>query len=671
MTQTRVQKQEAVLATLLHDTRVRLGTLPPLEAQAVHKAAIKAVVSGAAFPTPFDAASGLPVHARRELLWRLYEPLVPRGEAKRLGQYFTPDDVCVAALSALADPRHILDPAMGHGAFLKHAHHLFPKASLVGIEIDERLRGVPELVLGKTADLHYLDFFDWLAGRQTNEISHCFDAVVGNPPYVSYQALSEVRADRGDTYRNHILGCLRQAAKRSQAPAEFLSMLDELSGYSDLSAYVLAGAWLVLGQRGALSFVMSNHWLERDYGKPLIDFLERTGSLRVVAADPDRSWFAAAQVPTSIVVYDKGVTRKGPVPILWPRRENLARTRLRNVVAGVNDYNGFSNLSEGESMELGRDGLTEAGWQVRQGLRTGCNGFFYVKMKTKRKAVARLNKDEAPHEFDVAPSFLRPAIVRLSQTAPLELREDDADAHLLDLSGFWTRDEIAKESRSKPRRAQRTLKALPDPLDQFVSLAAVTQYKQGKLEGVLIPDLSAVKTNQSDARSAESGRAWYHLSLQPRHFGALIVPRVSYGLLRTYLVNQEEAVVTDANFVTLVPGAEPKVSTGDLWLLMNSNVFRETVERIGTVLGGGAFKLEAARLKNAPVPVFKAGTTSRTKARLTRMLRQPGLSDAELAEIGQEIDMALVHSTGADARRQRLQAGVAARRRTPTRAVYA
>ncbi|HVL87508.1 MAG TPA: hypothetical protein VM681_05835, partial [Candidatus Thermoplasmatota archaeon] len=110
MTQTRVQEQEAVLATLLQDMRIRLATLPQLEAQAAHKAAIKAVVSGAALPAPFDAANGLPVRAQRELLWRLFEPLVPRGEAKRLGQYFTPDDVCVAALSALADPRRILDP---------------------------------------------------------------------------------------------------------------------------------------------------------------------------------------------------------------------------------------------------------------------------------------------------------------------------------------------------------------------------------------------------------------------------------------------------------------------------------------------------------------------------------------------------------------------------------
>ncbi|MCL2829130.1 MAG: class I SAM-dependent methyltransferase [Betaproteobacteria bacterium] len=89
------------------------------------------------------------------------------------GQVFTPAPV-ITAMLALArrlgdDPRRVLEPSCGDGAFLRH---LPPQT--VGIEIDAR--HCPE-------GAQCLDFFLYPA-------TEFFTTIIGNPPYVGYRQIS-------------------------------------------------------------------------------------------------------------------------------------------------------------------------------------------------------------------------------------------------------------------------------------------------------------------------------------------------------------------------------------------------------------------------------------------------------------------------------------------------
>jgi hypothetical protein len=252
--------------------------------------------------------------------------------------------------------------------------------------------------------------------------------------------------------------------------------------------------------------------------------------------------------------------------------------------------------------------LEEAGIRVGQGLRTGCNGFFYVTAcgptedgRVRVKASSALGG----MAFLVPSSALRPVLRRQSEIALFE-RGEVPPGRVLDLRAWVLPEDAVLLAHAKAAYALRgdsPPKIMPADLAEFVRRAA-TLSLDGSGDHKRIPDLSAVRTNVREPRSNRTTpRFWYMLpDFAPRHLPAVFAPRINQGT--PWLeCNTDPPLLIDANFSTFwVPdGGWPRFA---LKALLNSVWCRAFMEAAGTPLGGGALKLEATHLRQMPVPLL-------------------------------------------------------------------
>ena len=88
-----------------------------------------------------------------------------------LGQYFTPQSVVERMLRLRQNQGSVLEPSAGQGAFLRML-----EKNAVAIEIDKELTNDPRVV--------HMDYFEY-------PVTYKFDTIIGNPPYVRFQDISQ------------------------------------------------------------------------------------------------------------------------------------------------------------------------------------------------------------------------------------------------------------------------------------------------------------------------------------------------------------------------------------------------------------------------------------------------------------------------------------------------
>ena len=122
--------------------------------------------------------------------------VVAEYDVSLLGQVFTPPAVVETMLALVCNRGRVLEPSCGDGAFFLH----FPDA--VGIELDPR---------HAPPGARVMDFFDFPEAER-------FATIIGNPPYVRYQDISQstrqgtrhsVLDGRANLYLFFIEKCLR------------------------------------------------------------------------------------------------------------------------------------------------------------------------------------------------------------------------------------------------------------------------------------------------------------------------------------------------------------------------------------------------------------------------------------------------------------------------------
>ncbi len=250
--------------------------------------------------------------------------------------------------------------------------------------------------------------------------------------------------------------------------------------------------------------------------------------------------------------------------------------------------------------------LEQAGIQVGQGLRTGCNQFFYVTVSGHTDfgmvgiKTSSLFKNQ---ELSVPAVALKPVLRRQSEI-PILQKGQVPSGRVLDLRRWVMPDDadVVKTSASAYTATGETVPTImPDELSAFVRLAEHSA--QDDVDNTKhIPDLSAVRTNVRKSRNNSiTPRFWYMLpDFAPRHSPAAFVPRVNHR--RPWAEgNLDPPVLIDANFSTFW-------STEETWTrfalkaMLNSTWCYALAEALGTPLGGGALKLEASHFRQMPVP---------------------------------------------------------------------
>ncbi len=263
--------------------------------------------------------------------------------------------------------------------------------------------------------------------------------------------------------------------------------------------------------------------------------------------------------------------------------------------------------------------LETYGWTVGQGLRTGANQFFYTNIER----VARHQKTETVRGSESLGGM--PVQVPVTAALPVVRKQSDLpsgfaidsvniEGRVLVLDSLIHPDDLRLATSPKLRALlRRNYIPMGKSLSDFVSRAANTDLGDGSISKYL-PDLSAVVTNirgYDDTRPMALPRYWYHLpTLAPRHRPLVFVPRVNGSHPRAIL-NPNHAAVVDANFSTFWPTGDSALDEYALLALLNSSWCAASFELVGTVLGGGALKLEATQLRRIALPRLEKRTITR------------------------------------------------------------
>lgn len=260
----------------------------------------------------------------RNIIGYLYELIVDPDFRKELGQFYTQENVVdVLTTFAVNDPADVvMDPASGGGSFLYSAYrrkrdlgdsHSLALESTWGFEITSfaaELSTVTLATADATAPAAYprvvlQDFFDAYPGQKITNLDipdilgapvvpKEFDAVIGNPPYISYRHL---------TNHSKIINALQRAySTENQYPV--------FSGKTDAYGWFLVHATQFLRPGGRLAFVISSAILYSDYGIPLIQYLGSKFKIRAVVDSKVERWFPDADTNTVLLLLERSDSAK-------------------------------------------------------------------------------------------------------------------------------------------------------------------------------------------------------------------------------------------------------------------------------------------------------------------------------------------------------------------------
>ncbi|MCC6228553.1 MAG: N-6 DNA methylase [Phycisphaerales bacterium] len=243
------------------------------------------------------------------------------------------------------------------------------------------------------------------------------------------------------------------------------------------------------------------------------------------------------------------------------------------------------------------------GFQIGQGLRTGCNQFFYMEAAGPDSAGGqhvRASDTLGGRTLCVPDELLKPVVRRQSDVPGFAVQAGAVLGRVLDLRGWCLPEHCGAAAALRP---------IPAALADLVRRASQTTIGPPERR-VLIPELSAVKTNSRAGSGNErlfpgvgTPRHWYTLpDFAPRHHPSLFVARVNSGT-PWFILNAQPPMLIDANFSTIY-GSSRVMSSIALLALLNSTWCRACTEFIGTPMGGGALKLEATQLRHLPLPVL-------------------------------------------------------------------
>jgi hypothetical protein len=269
-----------------------------------------------------------------DIIGGIFERLIPLDERHNLGQYFTNADVVDLILSFCLkyEGDKILDPACGAGTFLVRAYqhkkmmnqyldHEKILETLWGVDIAKfpaHLSTINLAINDLSIDRNYpniihQDFFALFVGKEgfdpqkwrqvraktlgvtEREVVYprWFDAIVGNPPYTRHEEIPETGVDKEKLIENALKDTLRN------------KKLAEISKRAGIYAYFFVHGTKFLKDNGYFGFIVSNSWLDVDYGKGLQEFFLKNYKIIAIIESKVERWFEEADINTCIVILQK------------------------------------------------------------------------------------------------------------------------------------------------------------------------------------------------------------------------------------------------------------------------------------------------------------------------------------------------------------------------------
>ncbi len=137
-----------------------------------------------------------------------------------------------------------------------------------------------------------------------------FDIVIGNPPYVRTQSISdpniagsEATVENKKAYKAKLLRSVYQMFEQFFGYKVLTDTAShKLDAKSDLYIYFYFHGLHILNSRGSFCFITSNSWLDVGYGATLQEFLLRRCHVKLILDNQSKRSFVSADVNTVIVL---------------------------------------------------------------------------------------------------------------------------------------------------------------------------------------------------------------------------------------------------------------------------------------------------------------------------------------------------------------------------------
>ena len=139
------------------------------------------------------------------------------------------------------------------------------------------------------------------------ELPRRFECVIGNPPYTRQEEMEDIVGSEG--YKGQITETVTHYQNKKIA---------ELGKRAGIYAHFFMHGWKFLHEGGRFGFIVSNSWLDVDYGKYLQEFFLKHFEIVAVIGSKVERWFEDADINTCIVILEKCKDTK-------QRNENLVR----------------------------------------------------------------------------------------------------------------------------------------------------------------------------------------------------------------------------------------------------------------------------------------------------------------------------------------------------------
>ncbi len=268
-----------------------------------------------------------------DIIGYIFEQLIPAEERHNLGQYFTNTNIVDIILRFCMhhEKDKVLDPACGAGTFLVRAYqhkklmnsmlqHEEILKDLWGVDIAKfpaHLSTINLAIRDLSVDKNYPmivhdDFFNLLSspeglelpekwrkvvtvalGKMGKEVTYprWFDCIVGNPPYTRQEEIPETGVEKGSLIKK----------------ALFLNnqKLADISKRAGIHTYFFIHGTKFLKDTGYFGFIVSNSWLDVDYGKGLQEFFLKNYKIVTIIESKVERWFEDADINTCIVILQK------------------------------------------------------------------------------------------------------------------------------------------------------------------------------------------------------------------------------------------------------------------------------------------------------------------------------------------------------------------------------
>lgn len=565
-----------------------------------------------------------------DVIGRIFERLIPESERHNLGQYFTNPDIVDLILQFCIKHENdkVFDPSCGAGTFLVRAYqckklmnqmlsHEEILNTIWGNDIAKfpaHLSTINLAINDLSVEKNYprimqKDFFDLLASpdegfrfpedvrkvllktmsNEQFEIVHprWFDVIVGNPPYTRQEEISEISGD--EAYKGNLIDkALRYGNNK----------IANISKRAGIYAYFFIHGTKFLKDGGRFGFIVSNAWLDVEYGAGLQEFfLENYKIVAIIESKVER-WFEDADINTVIVILEKCKEKEErdnnivrfvyflkplrnfipPAQTIWEKqieRKKAIEDLIKTVLAHSELYqNEFLRIFPKKQSELWEEGFDPeeqkyVGSKWGKYLRAP-EIFFKILEKGKGKLVllktiADTRRGYIPWPYEV---------FRLKNKEVIKLK--------LEKFAF---DCLSSPSECKSIIIDEETKL---PYKLLLINESIDNIKNGNL-------LKYLKECSKKVERANNKNNWF--MLEKRKPYSIIWPRTPYNRHIVFLNRKHVSVIDhieidpyDKNFAECLCG----IFNSSLYIL-----FREVFGRTG--LGGGTLKNEVIDLKSLPV----------------------------------------------------------------------